>query len=62
MPFLLSTKECSKVEIGLFFSAGTKLIRPTTVHLVIFPKLCFDFRKSISGPIELKFSGKNLKS
>ena len=33
-----------------------------TVHSVIFSKTLFDFRKSISGPIELKFSGKTLNS
>ena len=31
-----------------------------TVHSVIFSKTLFDFKKSISRPIELKFSGKTL--
>ena len=30
----------------------------TTVHSVFFSKTLFDFKKSISGLIELKFSGK----
>ena len=29
---------------------------------VFFSKTLFDFKKSISGPIELKFSGKTLYS
>ena len=31
-----------------------------TVHSENFSKVLFDFKKSISGPIELKFSGKTL--
>ena len=30
----------------------------STVHSEIFSQILFDFNKSISGPIELKFSGK----
>ena len=33
-----------------------------TVHSVIFSKTLFDFKKSVSGPIELKFSGMTLSS
>ena len=33
-----------------------------TVHSVIFSKILFDFKKSISGPIKLKFSGKTLNA
>ena len=33
-------------------------IRMNTVHSVFFSKTLFDFKKSISGLIELKFSGK----
>ena len=32
------------------------------MHSVIFSKTLFDFKKSISGPIELKISGKTLNS
>ena len=39
-----------------FFS----MIEDTTVHSEIFSQTLFDFKKSISGPIELKFSGKTL--
>ena len=35
---------------------------PDTVHSVIFSKTLFDFKKSISAPIELKFSGKTLNA
>ena len=34
--------------------------RTTAVHSEIFSQTLFDFKKSISGPIELKFSGKTL--
>ena len=34
------------------------MVRESTVHSVFFSKTLFDFKKSISGLIELKFSGK----
>ena len=34
----------------------------STVHSVIFSKTLFDFKKSMSGPIKLKFSGKTLNA
>ena len=34
------------------------MLRSATVHSVFFSKTLFDFKKSISGLIELKFSGK----
>ena len=40
--------------------AGAKTIDllRITVHSEIFSQILLDFKKSISGPIELKFSGK----
>ena len=34
----------------------------STVHSDIFSQTLLDFEKSISGPIELKFSGKTLNA
>ena len=43
----------------VFFLISSMLDR-CTVHSVFFSKTLFDFKKSISGLIELKFSGKTL--
>ena len=41
-------------------SKSQKQSHNVTVHSEFFSQILFDFKKSISGPIELKFSGKTL--
>ena len=35
-------------------------LQVSKLHAEIFSQTLFDFKKSISGPVELKFSGKTL--
>ena len=46
----------SSFSVKVLLNSGMQFC--STVHSVFFSKILFDFKKSISGPIELKFSGK----
>ena len=57
---LLSVYGQATAAAGSESESSKATARCYTVHSEIFFPNLFDFKKSISGPIELKFSGKTL--